>query len=78
MATKTFYATGDFRYQTRMLRAGEQVELNARDAKLFTALGKISPTKPRGAAVPAMSTQTVAAERPTAAKPRKKAAKKAK
>lgn len=46
MATKQFYATGDFKYGTRMLRAGDPVEMDAPTARLFTALGKIIP-KPR-------------------------------
>jgi hypothetical protein len=49
MATKTFYATGAFRYGTRMLRAGDPVELDGPNARLFTHLGKISPNKPRAA-----------------------------
>lgn len=48
MPTKQFYATGDFRYGTRMLRAGDPVRLDGPNARLFAALGKISPTKPRG------------------------------
>lgn len=42
MATKQFYAMGDFRYGTRMLRAGDPVEMDAPNARLFKALGKIS------------------------------------
>lgn len=49
MATKQFYATGDFRYGTRMLRAGDPVELDAPNARLFAALGKITDQKPRQA-----------------------------
>ncbi len=47
MATKRYYATGAFRYQTRMLTAGDPVELDGPNARLFTALGKVSPDKPR-------------------------------
>jgi hypothetical protein len=47
MATKQYYATGSFKYGTRMMRAGDPVELDAPSARLFTALGKISPDKPR-------------------------------
>lgn len=46
MATKQFYATGAFKYNHRMLSAGDPVELDGPSARLFTALGKISPTKP--------------------------------
>jgi hypothetical protein len=47
MATKQFYATGDFKYGTRMLRAGDPVQLDGPNARLFTALGKISRDRPR-------------------------------
>lgn len=52
MATKEFYATGDFRYGTRRLRAGDPVEMDAPSARLFTALNKISPDKPGQAPAP--------------------------
>jgi hypothetical protein len=70
MATKQFYATGSFKYNHRMLRAGDPVELDAPSARLFTALGKISADKPKGAkaVVPAMSTETVAPPKPDAKK----------
>ena len=79
MATKTFYATGSFRYGTRMLTAGDKVELDGPNARLFTALKKISPTAPKKAAAPAVP---VAETAPVAPKPaaklrkRKAAAKK--
>lgn len=48
MATKQFYATGDFRYGTRMLRAGDgPIAMDGPTAKLFAALGKITEKKPR-------------------------------
>jgi hypothetical protein len=47
MPNKQFYATGDFRYGTRMLRAGDPVELDGPNARLFRALGKITDRKPR-------------------------------
>ncbi len=78
MAIKQFYATGDFRYGTRMLRAGDPVEMDALNAKIFTALKKISPDSPKGA-VPAMMTENTGQEVPKpAAKraPRKRIAKK--
>lgn len=49
MATKQFYATGAFKYGTRMMQAGDPVTMDAPTARLFTALGKISATKPKGA-----------------------------
>lgn len=68
MATKEFYALGDFRYGTRMLRAGDgPFPMDAPTARIFAALGKISPDKPKAAkaapadeeasAVPAMTMQ---------------------
>lgn len=59
MATKQFYATGSFKYGTRMLRAGDPVELDAPNARLFAALGKISPDKPRAAKAPDTNTLSV-------------------
>lgn len=48
MATKQFYATGDFRYANRMLRAGDgPIPMDGPTARLYRALGKISPEKPR-------------------------------
>lgn len=49
MATKTFYVTRDMKhplYRTRMLRAGDQLELDGPTARLYTALKAISPDKP--------------------------------
>lgn len=56
MATKQYYATGSFRYGTRMLRAGDSVEMDAPTARLFTALNKISDQGPVKAAKPAEET----------------------
>lgn len=54
MATKQFYATGAFKYGTRMMRAGDPVEMDAPTARLYMALKKISPSKPNATAtVPA-------------------------
>lgn len=75
MATKQYYATGAFRYGTRMLQAGDPVELDAPNARLFTALGRISPTKPRGARAPVETAPRV--EQPAAPK-RKSARRKTK
>lgn len=47
MATKKFYATGSFKYQHRMLSAGDgPIEMNGRDAALYMALKKITATPP--------------------------------
>lgn len=77
MATKTLYATGSFKYQHRMLKAGDPVEMDAPTARLYEHLGKVSEAKPRvdRAAVPAMTAETVEAPK-APAKPRKRAAKK--
>jgi hypothetical protein len=77
MATKEFYAIRDFRYGTRMLKAGDPVEMTGPHARMYTALNAISPKKPAKAVVPAVTTQNV--EKPAAPKkaaPRKRAAKK--
>jgi hypothetical protein len=88
MATKQFYATGDFKYGTRMLRAGDgPFPMDGPTARLFAALGKISAEKPKAAkadaeeptkdAIPAMTTQNTG--KPKAQRtPRKRVAKKAK
>jgi hypothetical protein len=51
MATKTFYATKDIKnpslYGTRMLKAGDPVELDGPKSRLYLALGAVSPVKPR-------------------------------
>jgi hypothetical protein len=73
MATKRYYATGGFRYGTRMLTAGDPVDMDAPTARLYTALNKISPTNPkRAAATPPVETPPPAA--PTAQAPKRKAA----
>lgn len=73
MVTRTFYATRDMKnptgYGTRMLKAGDPVDLNGPQAKLFRALGAVSPKKPtrtelaapriEAAVVPAITTETV-------------------
>lgn len=49
MANKTMYATCGLKYGTRRLQAGEPVEMNARDQRLYLALGKVTAAKPRAA-----------------------------
>lgn len=54
MVMKTFYATRDLKnpsYGTRMLKAGDPVELDGPKSRLYLALGAVSPTKPRTAKV---------------------------
>ena len=58
MATKTFYVTRDMKhplYRTRMLKAGEQLELDGPTANLYRRLKVISdepPVKAKVAAAP--------------------------
>lgn len=47
MATKQLYATGTFKYQNRMLQAGDPVEMTDPHRRLYTALGKVSDVKPK-------------------------------
>lgn len=49
MATKQLYATGTFKFQNRMLKADDPVEMDAPTARLYAALGKVTEAKPRGA-----------------------------
>lgn len=69
MATKQLYATGTFRYGTRMLAAGDPVEMTGPHTRLYTALGKVTTEKPRTA----RAAQPEAVEQP---KPRKRATRK--
>lgn len=71
MATKTFYATRGFRYGTRMLTAGDPVDMDAPTARLYTALGKITPDKPKAARTAVAPAVAPAAEAPAKA-PRKR------
>jgi hypothetical protein len=61
MAMKTFYATRDLKnpsYGTRMLKAGDPVELDGPKSRLYLALGAVSPTKPKGQAAQATPNET--------------------
>jgi hypothetical protein len=49
MATKTMYATGTLKYGTRRLQAGDPIDMDAPTQRLYLALGKVTPTKPRTA-----------------------------
>lgn len=78
MATKQFYATGDFRYGTRMMRAGDPVEMTAPQARLYRALGKIAAAKPRQAKpAPVPTTEEVLTAEVVETPPRKRTARKA-
>lgn len=43
MATKQLKVLKDMKYGTRMLRAGEHVEMDGPMARLYTALGAVGP-----------------------------------
>ena len=73
MATKQYYATGSFRYGTRMLSAGDPVELDAPNARLFLALNKITDRRPARARVAETVEETV---KPQRAPRKRRAAKK--
>jgi len=50
MATKRFYATRDLKnpsYGTRMLKAGDPVDLDGPKARLYLALGAVTATRPK-------------------------------
>jgi hypothetical protein len=54
MAMKTFYVTRDMKhplYRTRMLRAGDQLELDGPTARLYRALNAVSDEPPAKAKV---------------------------
>jgi hypothetical protein len=75
MATKTFYATRDLKnpsYGTRMLKAGDPVELDGPKSRLYLALGAVTATKPKVVAATPPVTPPPAA--PTAMAPKRKAA----
>jgi hypothetical protein len=81
MAVKTLYATGSFRYGTRMLQAGDPVDMKASHQRLFTALGHVTDVAPKKAPAPevveAVTTEAVKAPKAGAkARKRKAAAKK--
>jgi hypothetical protein len=74
MATKQFYATGSFKYGTRMMQAGDAVEMDGPTARLFTALNKITDRAPPSRKPVERTAEAVAKPRA----PRKRAAKKSK
>jgi hypothetical protein len=68
MATRQLYATGTFKYQNRMMQAGDPVEMTDPHRRLYLALGKVTDEKPR--TVRAMTAKAV--EEAPRAKPRKR------
>lgn len=62
MATKQLYATGTFKYQNRMMKAGDPVEMDAPTARLYTALDKVTDKAPRRAVKPANLNEKTKAE----------------
>ena len=65
----------DMKYGTRMLKAGETVEMDGPTTRLYTALGAVGPrTAKHKTAVPAMTTQNMGGTKP--ARKRKAPAKK--
>lgn len=59
MATKTLTVVRPGRYGTRMLKAGDPLEVSGRDAMLYQKLGWATEGKPK-AAKPAVAEETVA------------------
>jgi hypothetical protein len=45
MATRTMQVLKDMKYGTRMLRAGDTVDMKGPDVRLYTALGAVGPLK---------------------------------
>lgn len=76
MVAKTFYATRDMRhpvYRTRMLKAGDEMEISGPLGPAFVKMGIITDEKPKRAEPEA----TEAEKKPVAKRaPRKRAAKK--
>jgi hypothetical protein len=67
MATKTFYATRDLKnpsYGTRMLKAGDPVELDGPKARLYLALGAVTPKKPKASGGTVSAPKPVVGETP--------------
>jgi hypothetical protein len=79
MAAKTYEVVSPRRYGTRMLQAGDTIELTQPRARIYSALGYVKPHNPKKAAKPIIPTvdEVLSAEvvEPKK-KPRKKAAKK--
>jgi hypothetical protein len=87
MATKTFYVTRDMKhpfYRTRMLKAGQSLELDGPTANLYKRLNVISDTPVAPAPVvepkvsetpqPAAAVEENKAEKPAPKRPRRKRA----
>ena len=70
MAMKTFYVTRDMKhplYKTRMLRAGDELELDAPTARLYRALNAVSDAPPAKAKIETAPEVPVAPPQETAA-----------
>lgn len=72
MATKQMKALKDFKYGTRMLRAGEPVDMKGPDVRLYTAIGAVGPRDADG------SGSLLPSVPPTPRAPRKRKAKNSK
>lgn len=80
MAAKNYEVVVPGRYGTRMLQAGDVVELTQPRGRVYTALGRVKPHKPKKAAkepviptVEEVLSAEVVKETPKKAAPRKKA-----
>jgi hypothetical protein len=83
MATQTLKVLKDMRYGTRMLRAGDTVDMKGPDVRLYTALGAVGPRDADGSgrivrATPVYDPRPATKRAPRKAATRKRAAKKAK
>lgn len=76
MATKTLMVIRPGQYGTRMLKAGDTLEVSGPDARLYTALGWAEKSKRKAKAIPTVE-QVLAAEvveeKPAKRRRRKKA-----
>jgi hypothetical protein len=62
MATKQLYATGTFKYQNRRLKAGDPVEMDGPNARLYAHLKLVTDKRPRRSAPPAAAEPAPVAE----------------
>jgi hypothetical protein len=82
MATQRMTVLKDMRYGTRMLRAGDPVDMKGPDVRLYTALGAVGPRDADGsgkiipAALPAVPVSNKVVSAPKAPAKRKAAPKK--
>jgi hypothetical protein len=74
MVAKTYYAARDMRhpiYRTRMLKAGDELEISGPLGPAFVKMGHITEEKPRRAPTPKVDAEAPVEEQP--AKPKRKA-----